>query len=147
MPQQRDGGLRFLFSRHLRSAWWIPIETWSTGQGVADTHYVFPGGVAGWIEFKVTDGWSVKISPEQIAWHERYARQGGRTFLAVRRQVRAGPRRNAADELWLYPGQLIRTVHQSGLVPGTRHAVGVWPGGPAFWPWDAVEFSLRRIAL
>jgi hypothetical protein len=138
-----DGNLRTLFHKHLPEAHWQSIETWGTGQGVPDTEYCFPNGLCGWIEFKLTSGWTVnfKDRAHQIAWLERRARAGGRCFVAVRRKVPAGPRRGlATDELWLFPGIAARDLAQNGLK--TLPALGVWPDGPARWPWDKVKLAL-----
>ena len=139
----RDGNLRQLFSSHLREAWWIPVETWSTGQGVPDTYYIFPGGICGWVEFKSTSGWVISsLTPGQVAWHERYSRQGGRCFVAIRRKVPAGPRRESADQLWLFPGSASRILHQGGLLAPQGELLAQFDGGPGRWAWDTVRTHL-----
>lgn len=139
-----DGNLRSIFKSNLPEAHWVPVETWSTGQGVPDAEFCFPGGVAGWIENKKTGGWAVGLEPHQVAWHERRARVGGRTFIAVRRTVPAGPRRGAAeDQLWLFPGSLARRLMEAGLL-GPDKPAGCWNGGPARWGWAEIAEILVR---
>lgn len=140
-----DGNLRNIFKDHFPKAHWQPVETWSTGQGVPDAEYCFPGGQTGWIENKCTTGWTVdfKKRETQIAWLERRSRVGGRCFVAIRRQVMAGPRRGlATDELWLFPGSAARQLHLNGL--RVAQALGCWDGGPARWSWDLIEKILTR---
>lgn len=140
-----DGNLRAIFQKHLPSAHWQPVESWSTGQGVPDVNFCFPGGIEGWIENKATDGWAVDISPHQIAWLERRARAGGRVFVAVRRVAQAGPRRGpACDELWLAPGAEVRSLKATGLAEGGAF-LGFWEGGPAKWHWPTIlKLLIRR---
>lgn len=133
-----DGGLRKSFSDHLTDGHWQAVETWSTGQGVPDTNYCFPGGIEGWIEFKKTEGWRIDISAEQVAWAERRIRLGGRVFLGVRRQVEAGRRREKADELWLFTGLAARFLI-SGRLQEASHLFGRWDGGPRAWPWVQIR--------
>lgn len=136
-----DGNLRKLFQRNLPEAHWQAVESFSTGQGMPDANYCFPGGAEGWIENKATSGWTVDISPHQVAWHERRARMGGRTFIAVRRQALAGPRRGAAtDELWLFQGSQTRELAQNGLKG--PNPLGIFKGGPSNWDWLFIKFTL-----
>jgi hypothetical protein len=123
----RDGNLRPLFARHMPRAHWVSVETWSTGQGVPDTEYCFPGGRSGWIEFKAATGWKVNLSPHQVAWIERRVRAGGRAFIAVRK----------GNELFVYPGSEARILFLSGM---KNLAASVsCAGGPTRWDWEAVE--------
>lgn len=131
-----DGGLRKLFAEHFPEAQWQSVESWSTGQGTPDAEYCFPGGLQGWIEFKQTAAYAVKIDGSQVAWAERRARVGGRIFLGVRRKALAGVRRVAADELYLYHGTQTRAVYQEGL---SMPPLGMWPGGPARWDWARIR--------
>lgn len=134
-----DGGLRGIFRSHLPELHWNSIETGLTGSGIPDSEYC-GRGVAGWIEYKVTDNFKVKVTPKtkfQIAWHERRAREGGRSFIAVRRHHSGGPRRGApVDELYVYHGRDVRRVFEEGLrfLP-----VLFLSGGPARWSWDAIR--------
>jgi hypothetical protein len=134
-----DGDLRKLFKDHIPGDWQA-VETWSTGQGVPDANFCIEGA-EGWIEMKKTAGWAVNIDANQVGWAERRLRHGGRVFLAVRRMADAGPRRVAADELWLFPGNLTRDVLVSGL-KATASPMGVWSGGPKKWEWGAVKNML-----
>lgn len=138
-----DGGLRQLFSSNLPDAMWQGVESWSTGQGVPDAHFCFPGGISGWIENKRTQAWSVDMRKEQVAWLERYVRKGGRCFIVVRRQTSAGPRKGkAVDELWLFHGAAARGLLLTGLEGEGRSRLGCWPGGPANWDWGQVRALL-----
>lgn len=127
-----DGNLRLLFRQHLPHAHWQPIETWSTGQGVPDVEYCFPGGFAGWIENKSTSGLVVKFRVGQVAWLERRSRAGGRCFVAVRKGAR----------LWVFRGRDARAVEDEGL-RAERLALLCCDGGPARWGWPRVEEILK----
>lgn len=134
-----DGGLRGLFHKNLPGHWQA-IETGGVGLGVPDSNACL-SGVEVWVEFKTTSGWRAGLRPEQVAWIDRRARMGGRTFVAVRRKCDAGPRRgDAMDELWLFDGS---TVKQLADIPMNEvAALGRWPGGPARWPWREITFFL-----
>jgi hypothetical protein len=134
-----DGELRKLFTQHLRTAQWTPIETGMTMQGVPDSEYYFPGGAQGWVEHKRTEGWRIaksKAWPFQVAWISRRVRLGGRAFVAVRRK---------RDELWLVPGSEIRQLADRGLGELDPLKISVWLGGPTKWDWVAVEAILRGV--
>lgn len=135
-----DGQLRQIFAKRFPRAMWTPVESFSTGRGIPDVEYCFPGGASGWVENKLTKGWTVGMRPEQVAWLERRARLGGRSFVAVRQVLPAGPRRGeATDDLWLYPGQDARCLLLDGL---EKPPLGRWQGGPGGWDWQAIEALL-----
>lgn len=149
-----DNGLRPLFRKHVpRPCHWQSVETGQIARGVPDSNFC-ADGVEGWIEMKATRGMSVHMRPEQIGWLLTRARHGGRTFVAVRRHVIAGTRRNAADELWLFDGaaaEMLKTggmattaAAPSGSVPYSRGRLlrGRWLGGPARWDWPAVRLAM-----
>jgi hypothetical protein len=137
-----DGGLRQLFAKHLPEVHWQGIETGGTGRGIPDLNGCV-GGVEFWIECKLTGAWAVTFEIGQVAWLERRARAGGRTFVAVRRHAPSGPRRGAAiDALYLYPGVAARTLSEKGMAGAP--ALGMWPGGPARWDWDRVSLYLTK---
>ena len=139
----RDGNLRQLFREHLPEAHWVPVETWSTGQGVPDSEYCFPGGASGWIENKKTSGWRVFIEPHQVAWLERRARAGGRCFVAIRRKTETGPRRGkASDELILIRGRDARLL-VDGDIKSIYDKVLHCYGGPSRWDWEDVRRALK----
>jgi hypothetical protein len=103
-------------------------------------------GVEIWVENKTTEGWAVGLRPEQYAWAARRMRAGGRVFTAVRRHCSAGPRRPAADELYLFSG-----TQGQELILGSLKTVtplGVWTGRPAAWDWAAIQSVLltRNVA-
>lgn len=136
-----DGGLRALFAERLPAFHWQSVETGLTGRGVPDSNYCY-AGVEGWCEFKFTQGLAVPIRPEQIGWHMRRHRAGGRTFIVVRRTCAEGPRRAAADELYLYTGADARDLRAVGLrMPPLR----LYEGGPARWDWAGVALVLTHI--
>ena len=132
-----DGGLRPLFQKHLPEFYWQPVESWSTGRGVPDVNFCF-AGTEGWIENKVAATNKVEMRPEQVAWHERRIRAGGRTFIAVRFKHSGGPRKgDPVDRLYLYPGIEARSL----LTKGISHSLdlGQWNGGPARWDWVSIK--------
>lgn len=132
-----DGGLRSLFQKHLPLAHWQAIESWNTGQGVPDSNGCLEG-VEFWIEHKATVGWTVGVSPGQVAWLERRTRHGGRCFVAVRRQGSA--RGISRDELYLFLGVQARSLLLMGL-KGTK-PLGMWEHGPSRWAWGEVKSFL-----
>lgn len=133
-----DGGLRKLFSDHLKQAHWQSVETWSTGKGVPDVNYCFPDGIEGWVECKKTETFRLDISPEQVSWAETRMRRGGRVFIGVRRQTTEGPRKGPpVDELWLFKGVAIRWLTYQKM----NNTMGLalrCEGGPRNWDWAAV---------
>lgn len=131
----RDGGLRQLFTKHIKNAHWQAVETWSTGQGVPDVN-VCMNGHETWIEFKTTATNALRISSEQVGWIERRLRAGGRVLVIVRWRCLAGLRRQARDELLIFDGANVRAL----MVGGISAAIPIerWDGGPSYWDWDAV---------
>jgi len=130
----RDGALRITFRQKLPTAMWVSVETGLTEGGVPDAHYLFPCGIAGWIESKKTAANAVKFRTLQIAWLSRYWRLGGRCFIAVRQTKR--------DELYLFRGADVIAVRDHGLVGA--EPLGMWQGGKAKWDWVAVREILTR---
>lgn len=153
-----DGGLSDEFRKHLPGFHFQRIETGGTGRGIPDTNACIlraapcptcgSRGVEFWIEFKWTDGWVLGLSPEQYGWHDKRARHGGRTWVAVRRRAVAGPRRGeAVDELWVIPGSQVIAVQEAGGLRACaegQHGARLWRGGPSKWDWDAVRALLTR---
>jgi hypothetical protein len=132
----RDGNLRSVFKSHIKSALWVPIESWAvSGPGIPDSHYLFKGGASGWVEFKtVKKGDRVPtLKKEQAAWLGRYARLGGRCFLATR---------VGDDELVLHSGIDATLVRQSGL--REARPLGRFSGGPRGWNWAHIEQWLKQ---
>lgn len=125
-----DGGLWGEISKHVGYHHFQRIESTLTGNGIADVNYLLEGGTEGWIELKKSDHWAVGMRPEQIGWHLRRARLGGRTFIAVRR----APKRE--DELWLIPGREVSWLAKNGLrTVSTKWRLG--REGPKNWDWAA----------
>ena len=127
-----DGSLRRLFKANLRGFDWLAVETSATMRGVPDANYC-GWGAEGWVETKATQGWRVKVRPEQVGWAERRLRAGGRVFLAVRR---------GGVELWLFTGWALRPLVTSRL--DEVAALGRWRGGPGRWNWAAVAAALKE---
>lgn len=132
-----DGGLRKIFRARLPQVDWQSVETAMTGGGVPDANYCVDG-FEGWIEYKKTSAWAVRVRSDQVGWIERRLRHGGRVLVAVRRQ------RDDADELWLLWGRAIRSIEERGLrAPYPPNLIGAWPGGPGRWDWDAVLEAMK----
>jgi hypothetical protein len=133
--KKADDDLRAIFHEHLHQVHWQAIESGLTGLGIPDSngclHREF------WVEHKWTPEWWVSLTPEQVGWHLRRYRAGGHTFIAVRRHCDAGPRRPAADDLYLFPGRLARELKDVGLRLDAPPLV-MSTGGPAAWDWSAV---------
>jgi len=134
----RDGGLRQLFRQYLPDVDWQSIETFITGPGIPDSNGCIDG-VEFWVEFKLTSAFAVSLQPEQIAWGMRRERHGGRVFVAVRRKCDAGPRKPAADELWLMDICYGLDLSRYGLKHFINNtSVLHWAGGPTKWKWSEV---------
>lgn len=132
-----DGGLPLLLMKELNERGFAcRIETGGTGRGIPDIHYVIEGE-AGWIECKFTSGNAIDIRPEQCAWAERYARNRGRVFLAIRQKK--DNTRGKVDRLWLLGPQHIRLKKLD-----EANALLVADGGPARWNWDAIMELLKK---
>jgi hypothetical protein len=145
-----------LFRGHLPHYHWNSIESGATGAGIPDSEYCAPGGAIGWIEYKKSSAWKLdyNLASTQIAWHNRRARAGGRSFIAVRRRHGGGPRKgDAVDELWLFPGTAGALIRQHGLRPEWKDyqalmqleklLLGYWANGPAKWDWAVVARCLE----
>lgn len=141
-----DAGLRQIFRTHLvpRRFFLQAIESGSTAGGIPDLYYAHStihfSRACGWVECKTTDGWAVSFRPAQIGWLEAHARYGGRGWVAVRKLAKAGPRREAADELWLYRATEARELADHGLDRAGAHCIG--RNGAANWPWEEVASLL-----
>lgn len=77
--------------------------------------------------------WKTKIRPEQIGWHLRRARAGGRSFILTRRTCW---RPGCEDELWLHPGGSAAVLAAGGLRQVDPLLVS--EGGPSEWDWEAL---------
>lgn len=121
----KDGNLRRLFRSNLREFFWTSVETF-TEPGVPDSFFCF-SGICGWIEFKQTFGDKIaSLTPQQVAWHAKLARKGGRSFFIVRRR----------SELIVVRGELGDQLRKMGIAScGSIH----WHSP---WPWEAVGETL-----
>jgi len=134
-----DGGLSQHFQRNLPHFDWQRIENSAVGRGCPDLNGCYTA-VDVWVENKTTEGWVVGLRPEQSAWAARRTRAGGRVFFAVRRHCKAGPRRPAADELYLFGGHQGQELILGNLK--TVKPLGLWVGRPADWDWVAIQSIL-----
>lgn len=132
-----DGGLWPILRDHMPHVHWQRIESGLTAGGIPDLNGCLRGQEA-WLELKGTDAWAVAFRPFQISWLERRARAGGRVFLLTRRRCAAGPRRLAADELWVHRAEDARHVEAGGLRKAPPPVMRL-DGGPSQWLWPAVE--------
>lgn len=130
VPRRRkpDGGLRAVFKEHLKSWQFTPIETGAIVSGVPDAEYCAPGGVSGWIEFKVSKSNTIGLRPAQVSWIDRRARLGGRAFIAIQRK----------DELFLYSGVGVKELKRHGLAS----PLGLLYHGAGKWDWEAIRDAL-----
>lgn len=142
-----DGGLRPLFRKHLPGIFFQAVETGGVGRGVPDSYYCGRrddgAGRMGWVEFKGTSTTRIKFELGQVAWHDRHAREGGTSYIAVRRQHEGGPRLGLpVDELYLYPSSRAAELDKIGLLTPapTLHLVG----GVRCWDWGQVRQVLLR---
>ena len=138
-----DGGLRQVFRQRLPQVHWQSIEVPAINKGVPDCNGCYKG-VDFWVENKLTHGWTIGLRTEQAAWLTRRARAGGKARIAVRRVVKAGPRKGAAvDELWILDGKYAdRSIRVNHLHSSANSVLGVWTGGPARWQWTEVLAAL-----
>lgn len=136
-----DDGLRSLFHTNLRIGFhWQAIESGLTGGGIPDSNYC-TNSIEGWVEHKATSANKIVFRPDQVGWHLRRYRAGGRTFIAVRQRHSGGPRLGLpVDRLYLFPGKLVKELATAGLstIPLRR-----WDGGPSKWDWDRVARYLQ----
>lgn len=142
-----DGGLRPLFRKHLPELFWQAVETGGVGRGVPDSYYAGRrddgAGRSGWVEFKGTSTTRIKFELGQVAWHDRHARSGGNSFIAVRRQHEGGPRLGPpVDELYLYPSSRALELDKLGLL--TPAPLVLLLGGVRHWDWGPVHQVLLR---
>jgi hypothetical protein len=89
------------------------IETGSTGRGIPDVNYCHQGGEF-WVELKIVKGRSIDLSPEQVAWHFRRTRAGGKTFIIARDKF-DGPRKGKGDIIYIWPGCDVVPLKEKGL--------------------------------
>lgn len=127
-----DGDLRPLLRHYLPRVHWTTVESGALAPGTPDIEGCFRGQ-SFWVENKWAMHWKIKIRPEQIGWHLRRARAGGRSFILTRR---TRWERGYEDELWLHPGGSAAVLAEGGLkCADPLHVSG---GGPSNWDWDAV---------
>lgn len=122
-----DGNLRPLFRSNLSTFFWMSIEPIPSEKGAADSYYC-KGGKNGFIEFKVATANKIKsLKVEQVTWHMKLSRFGGRSLFAVRRK----------NELLLVKGHEAAVLKEFGL----DHCLSL----KAFkrpWPWEEIGQKL-----
>jgi hypothetical protein len=118
-----DGDLRRLFRKYLPEVFWTSIESRLTQGGIPDLHGIYKG-TSFWIENKKARGNTVRLRAMQIGWLKRYARQGGRCFVAVRMK----------DTLWIVDGADALTLATKGLHRGL-----IARGPTTRWPWRTIR--------
>lgn len=123
-----DGGLRSTFREKLPRFHFQSIEN-TIGRGCPDSNYCFDG-IEGWIEYKKTSGWKIKLRPEQIGWHLRRSRAGGKTFVAVLRISKK------QKQLWIFRGEQSAELKSLGL-RGVKPAL-MEEGEPSRWDWERI---------
>lgn len=131
-----DGALSTHIQTYLPHWHWMRVENSGIGRGVPDMNGCYRS-VEVWLELKFTSGWAVAIEPWQAAWAERRSRAGGRVFFIVRRHCSIGPRRAAADELYIYGAHQARELRMLGL----KHVSPIHysPGPqPSRWDWAKI---------
>ncbi len=129
--KQRDGGLRPMFKTKLPHYFFIAVENPISGGGVPDHHWCCRG-ISGWNEYKVVSGLVISFRPEQIGWHKKYARYGGRSFIIIRKV-----NKKAGDELWIYRGADADKHMMKFEEPLLK-----FEGGPARWDWLLIDKTL-----
>lgn len=122
----KDGGLRTTFRTSLPKFHWTSIESPWTGAGTPDAEYCY-AGCEGWVEFKRAQGWNAGMRPEQVGWHMRRARCGGRSFIAVRK----------GEDLYIYNGCDAKQLHCDGML--NVKPILFSGGGASRWPWLKIE--------
>jgi hypothetical protein len=138
--RRSDDGLRRIVQDKIPRAHWQPIETGGIAPGVPDLNGVL-AGTESWVECKATDTMRIKFEPGQIPWIDRRTRAGGRVWIAIRRRHEGGLRRGpAVDQLWLYPGYVVKELASLTLDdPLISMSGSMWEGGPSGWNWTRVE--------
>ena len=68
--------------RNLPKVHWQRIETGGISRGIPDVNGCFAGKEF-WIELKILHGNRVSLTPQQVAWHMRRSKQGGRSWIMI----------------------------------------------------------------
>ena len=128
-----ESNLWDLFKRHLPdNVDYQRIETGGTGKGVPDVN-ICDMGRDFWVELKMIDGNKIrKLKPEQIAWHWKRTRVGGKTWFLARKKT------DKVDQIYLWSGHkgpdLLRT--------------GIFTEGGTMWEapfdWNAIVAAVLR---
>ena len=88
---------------------WTRIEN-RTGGGIPDVFGCYKG-ISIWIELKQTKYYKVLLSPLQVAWHFRYAKAGGTSYIFVKKQSES----LLKSSLYLYRGKDSLIIAKKGL--------------------------------
>src|SRR4051794_12801247 len=134
-----DGNINKLLKEHIPAAMWTRIECGSIAPGTPDLHGIL-SGVSIWIETKQTLSWKIhNFAPAQIAFIEKYTRQNGRVFIAVRQLTTSETK--PRDTLWLLSWRAARFLIQGGSLANLppEDVLVMSPGGPRKWDWQEIE--------
>jgi len=90
---------------------WDRVES-KTSPGIPDLHGFFKDSDTGfghtfWVELKLTKTNKVLLSSKQIAWHHRYEKYGGTSFICVKALLRRA--------LLIYVGKRATELGEKGL--------------------------------
>ena len=111
---------------------WTRIESWA-GQGIPDLHGISDGRTV-FVELKVTESYSISISPFQKAWNFNHVLHGGRSFIMLQH---LGER-----ALYLFSSSILH----SPLSIASKHEYKVeFPASPA--AWAAIQDTLLHSPL
>ena len=75
--------------------------------------YAIWDGLPIWLELKVITANSVKLSPQQVAWHTAHSHAGGLSFFLIKRSKDRG--------LFLFEGRDGRYIASEGIGSGTEN--------------------------
>ena len=101
---------------------WTRIESWA-GQGIPDLHGISDGRTV-FVELKVTESYSISISPFQKAWNFNHVLHGGRSFIMLQH---LGER-----ALYIFPCYLLHSASSITLKSAPHYRVE-WPLAADAW--------------
>ena len=101
---------------------WTRIESWA-GQGIPDLHGI-QKGISVFVELKVTESYSIGLSPFQKAWNYNHVLHGGRSFIMLQH---LGER-----ALYIFPCYLLHSASSITLKSAPNYKVKI-PAAPAAW--------------
>jgi Holliday junction resolvase len=117
---------------NINDVFWTRIEN-RAGGGIPDVFGCY-NGVPIWIELKLTKYYKVLLSPLQVAWHQRYAKSGGNSYIFVKKQSESLLKRS----LYLYRGKDSLILAKKGLKHPSLKTF------PYPYDWNEVRGSLFK---